>query len=92
MRVARTVNLTPDQVRAQLRLFTAISAAQQDGLAVPCTDDPPSWDKESMDPAACDGCPVFELCAVYAATGAVRHGIIAGRHACEMPCHKEAAA
>ncbi|MES6240805.1 transcriptional regulator, partial [Cutibacterium acnes] len=57
-----------------------------------CTDDPPSWDKESMNPAACDGCPVFELCAVYAATGAVRHGIIAGRHACEMTCHKEAAA
>ncbi|BDE68783.1 hypothetical protein TPCU411_p230 (plasmid) [Cutibacterium acnes] len=92
MRVARTVNLTPDQVRAQLRLFTAIATAQQDGLAVPCTDDPPSWDKESMNPAACDGCPVFELCAVYAATGAVRHGIIAGRHACEMTCHKEAAA
>ncbi|PZQ65834.1 MAG: transcriptional regulator, partial [Cutibacterium acnes] len=45
-----------------------------------------------MNPAACDGCPVFELCAVYAATGAVRHGIIAGRHACEMTCHKEAAA
>ena len=57
MRVARTVNLTPDQVRAQLRLFTAISAAQQDGLAVPCTDDPPSWDKESMNPGPAMGAP-----------------------------------
>ena len=35
MRVARTVNLTREQVRAQLRLFTAIATAQQDGLAVP---------------------------------------------------------
>ena len=92
MRVARTVNLTREQVRAQLRLFTAIATAQQDGLAVPCTADPSSWDTESMDPAACHGCPVFELCTVYAATGAVRHGIIAGRHACELTCHKEAAA
>ena len=66
MRVSRSVNLTREQVRAQLRLFTAISAVQQDGLVVPCTDDPPSWDKESMNPAACNGCPVFKLCTVYA--------------------------
>ena len=92
MRVSRSVNLTREQVRAQLQLFTAISAVQQDGLVVPCTDDPPSWDKESMNPAACNGCPVFKLCTVYAATGAVRHGIIAGHHAYELTCHKETAA
>lgn len=92
MRVARTVRLTRDQVRAQMRLFTAISTAQQNGLDVPCTDDPAAWDKESTDPAACDGCPVIDLCAAYAATGAVRHGIIAGRHACELIEHQGAAA
>ena len=39
MRVARTVRLTRDQVRAQMRLFTAISNANQNPFYVHCTYD-----------------------------------------------------
>lgn len=60
-------------------LSHAIRDALDGGLLVPCQDNPAEWDDPSSDPGICEGCPVLGQCARYADTGAVTHGVIAGR-------------
>ena len=60
-------------------LSFAIRDALDGGRSVPCQDNPAEWDDPASAPTICAGCPVLEQCARYADTGAVTHGVIAGR-------------
>lgn len=72
---------TPVQAATHRVLAYAIANARDHGLDVPCLADPVTWDQAATDPQVCAGCPVLRQCAIYANTGAVEHGIIAGRRA-----------
>lgn len=72
--------LTGQQALAHAALSEAIQEAGESGLRVPCQRDPSRWDDPYGSPALCDGCPVLDSCAAYADTGAVEHGVMAGRH------------
>jgi hypothetical protein len=72
--------LTGQQALAQAGLSEAIRQAVDTGLQVPCQSDPSRWDDPSGPLTLCDGCPVLDSCAAYADTGAVEHGVMAGRH------------
>ena len=69
---------TPLQALAHAVLSCAIRDAVDTGQQVPCLDNPARWDV-AKDPSICAGCPVMRQCTAYADTGAVEHGIIAGR-------------
>lgn len=71
--------LTGQQALAHAILSEAIQEAVDGGLGVPCQRDPARWDDPYGSPRWCDGCPVLSSCAAYADTGAVEHGIMAGR-------------
>lgn len=71
--------LTEEQAVAQIRLARAIGVAVDGGLPVPCQSDPELWDDPTGSPTYCDGCEVLAFCRTYADTGAVQHGIMAGR-------------
>lgn len=72
--------LTPDQAVAQVVLTCAIRVALDSGRRVPCQQEPATWwDDPYGLPSLCDGCPVLRQCEAYADTGAVEHGVIAGR-------------
>lgn len=71
--------LNGQQALAHLILSEAIQEAGDRGLRVPCQRDPARWDDPHGSPQWCDGCPVISSCAAYADTGAVEHGIMAGR-------------
>lgn len=76
--------LTPDQAAAQVVLTCAIRAALDGGRRVPCQQGPATWwDDPYGPPSLCDGCPVLRQCGAYADTGAVEHGVIAGRRLAE---------
>lgn len=77
--MAEHMRLSPTQETAQIRLFHAIRRAVDAGLTVPCQADPERFDDPCGSPAWCNGCPVFKICGAYADTGAVQHGILAGR-------------
>ena len=66
-------------------LSYAIRDALDAGQLVPCQDNPAEWDDPSSDPGICAGCPVMGQCARYADTGAVKHGVIAGRRIYRRP-------
>ena len=70
---------TPLQAVTHRLLTYAIADARDEGLAVPCVTDPATWDRANTDPSLCAGCPVMRQCETYANTGAVEHGVIAGR-------------
>jgi len=70
---------TPVQAFAHQVLTHAIREALDSGQRVPCQVNPTPWDDSTNDPAICEGCPVMRQCAGYADTGAVEHGVIAGR-------------
>ncbi len=70
---------TPEQAYAHLVLTHAIRAAVDTGLRVPCQTNPDPWDNPNGSPSLCAGCPVLRQCAAYADTGAIEHGVIAGR-------------
>lgn len=83
--------LTADQARAKTVLDDRIDRALGLGLVVPCIGDYDRFDHQTCDPAAaCAGCPVLGSCRRYADTGAVRHGIIAGRLASTTPVDRAA--
>lgn len=69
---------TPTQALAHQRLSRAISTALHVGDRVPCVEDPTAWD-ELTSAWYCLRCPVLDSCSTYADTGAVEHGILAGR-------------
>ena len=70
---------TPPQAVAHLVLTHAIRSALDTGQRVPCQANPDPWDDPNGSPALCNGCPVIRQCSAYADTGAVEHGVIAGR-------------
>ena len=70
---------TPEQAFAHLVLTHAIRVAVDTGLKVPCQSDPDPWDDPNGSPSLCNGCPVLGRCSAYADTGAVEHGVLAGR-------------
>ena len=70
---------TSVQALAHQLLSYAIRDALDAGQLVPCQDNPAEWDDPGSAPTICAGCPVLSQCALYADTGAVQHGIIAGR-------------
>lgn len=72
--------LTGQQALAQATLNGAIREAVDSGLRVPCQTKPSRWDDPYGSPTLCAGCPVLDSCAAYADTGAVEHGVMAGRH------------
>ena len=72
--------LTGQQALAHAILNAAIREAVDSGLRVPCQSDPSRWDDPYGSLALCEGCPVLRSCAAYADTGAVEHGVMAGRH------------
>ena len=80
-RSVRTTYGTLEQLHAHRRLAFAIDQALEDGLRVPCVENPTAWD--TVDPhtwaadGPCTGCPVIDLCDTYRETGAVTHGILA---------------
>jgi hypothetical protein len=88
---------TPLQAFTHQLLTHAIREALDSGRGVPCQSNPAQWDDSNNDPAICDGCPVIRLCSAYADTGAVEHGVIAGRRIlgrprkCVVPAPQEAA-
>lgn len=69
---------TPLQALAHAVLSCAIRDAVDTGQQVPCLGNPIRWDV-ATDASICTGCPVMRQCAAYADTGAVEHGVIAGR-------------
>ena len=71
-------NFTPPQALAHERLTRAIGNALGAGERVPCVEDPTAWD-ELTSAWFCLRCPVLTTCSAYADTGAVEHGILAGR-------------
>jgi hypothetical protein len=73
------------QAFAHQLLTHAIREALDSGRSVPCQSNPAKWDDSSNDPAICHGCPVLRLCSAYADTGAVEHGVIAGRRIHSRP-------
>ena len=83
---------TAVQAFAHQLLTHAIREALDSGRSVPCQDSPLEWDDSSSDPAICAGCPVLRQCARYADTGAVEHGVIAGRRIHRRPRRVAAAA
>lgn len=76
--MAHLTHLTPPQALAHERLTRAISNALGEGQRVPCVEDPTAWD-ELTSAWFCIRCPVLSSCSAYADTGAVEHGILAGR-------------
>ena len=70
---------TPVQALAHRILTHAIRRALDQGETVPCQSNPAPWDDAQAQPSLCDGCPVIAQCSRYADTGAVEHGVIAGR-------------
>jgi hypothetical protein len=78
--VASYWQLTSQQALAHAILNKAIRKAVDGGQRVPCLSDPSRWDDPYGPLALCDGCPVLTSCAAYADTGAVEHGVMAGRH------------
>jgi hypothetical protein len=70
---------TSVQALAHQVLSYAIRDALDAGHSVPCQDNPAEWDDPASAPTICNGCPVMGPCARYADTGAVKHGVIAGR-------------
>ena len=76
---------TSVQALAHQLLTHAIREALDSGQHVPCQDDPTEWDDPNSDPGICAGCPVMGQCARYADTGAVKHGVIAGRRIHRRP-------
>lgn len=84
--------LTEEQIGAQIALYRAINDTVDAGLTVPCTDDIVAWDDATSSPDLCTGCPVLEVCTTYAQSGAVRHGIVAGRRMTGAPAGVDAGA
>lgn len=83
----RTSRITHAQAHHHRVLSLAIDDALQTGLRVPCVADPAAFDTTTIlatTDQPCDGCPVVELCAAYARTGAVTHGVLAN-HAMSDP-------
>jgi len=80
-----TAYFTSDQALAHQLLSYAIRDALDAGQLVPCQDNPAEWDDPGSDPGICAGCPVLGRCARYADTGAVKHGVIAGRRIYRRP-------
>lgn len=76
--MAHLTQFTPPQALAHQRLSRAISTALGAGERVPCVEDPTAWD-ELTSAWFCIRCPVLSSCSAYADTGAVEHGILAGR-------------
>ena len=76
--MAHLTHFTPPQALAHQRLTRAIGNALGEGERVPCVEDPTAWD-ELTSAWFCIRCPVLSSCAAYADTGAVEHGILAGR-------------
>ncbi len=76
---------TSVQALAHQLLSSAIRDALDAGLLVPCQDNPAEWDDPASAPTICAGCPVLGQCARYADTGAVTHGVIAGRRIVRRP-------
>lgn len=76
---------TSVQALAHQLLTYAIREALDSGQRVPCQQDPTEWDDSTSDPLICAGCPVIQQCAGYADTGAVEHGVIAGRRIRHRP-------
>ena len=76
---------TAVQAFAHQLLTHAIREALDSGQRVPCQVSPTQWDDSTSDPAICEGCPVMRQCARYADTGAVEHGVIAGRRIHHQP-------
>ena len=72
--------LSDQQALAHATVNEAIREAVDSGLQVPCQSDPSRWDDPYGPLTLCDGCPVLDSCAAYADTGAVKHGVMAGRH------------
>lgn len=72
---------TDTQARALVTLAQTIRDAVDDGQQVPCVTNPRDWDEPLSPPSLCDPCPleVLNACKAYADTGAVKHGIVAGR-------------
>lgn len=94
--------LTQPQAKAERTLHTAIRAAYDDGVTVPCLTDPATWDadnnptREEITRAArlCrTACPVFDQCTAFLATEPPVCGIVAGRfvpHAMDVIGHRAA--
>ena len=76
---------TSVQALAHQLLSYAIRDALDAGQSVPCQDESGRVGRPSSDPAICAGCPVMGQCARYADTGAVKHGVIAGRRIYRRP-------
>ena len=76
---------TSVQAFAHQLLSCAIRDALDAGQSVPCQDNPAEWDDPASAPTICAGCPVMGQCARYADTGAVKHGVIAGRRLYRRP-------
>lgn len=70
---------TTPQLNTYLLLADAITRARARGQVVACVDEPAVWDDDHTPVSLCRWCPVLDECRDYAATGAVRHGILAGR-------------
>ncbi|WP_152363817.1 hypothetical protein [Microlunatus speluncae] len=82
---------TTEQARTHVVLTRAIQDQIGDGVTIPCTQDPGTWDADDtvqgdeleIKRAArlCKtACPVFGLCAAFVATDPPLHGIVAGQY------------
>ena len=87
--MAQLTDFTPPQALAHQRLSRAIGTALDAGERVPCVEDPTAWD-ELTSPWFCLRCPVLSTCTAYADTGAVQHGILAGRRMTTRPRQRAA--
>lgn len=71
---------TDEQAILHARLSRRIAKTYTAGGAIACVEDPEAFDRPHAKPAVmCEGCPVLTTCQEFAATRAVRWGVMAGR-------------